>query len=78
MDWKNLIEHEHVEFLGFVTGMANFVAHSVSREETSILPYHAHWAVLVCRQWNALSKSVGSLAHTAWNALSKSVGSWPT
>ena len=66
IDWKNLIEHEHVEFLKFVTGSASFVAHGVLREEACSLPYHAHWAVLVCRQWNSLSKSVGSLGHLAW------------
>ena len=55
-----------MEFLRFVTGSASFVAHGVLREEASSLPYHAHWAVLVCRQWNSLSKSVGSLGHLAW------------
>ena len=55
-----------MEFLRFVTGSASFVAHGVLREEASSLPYHAHWAVLVCRQWNSLNKSVGSLGHLAW------------
>ena len=65
VDWKNPTKHEHVEFLTIFSGTASFVAHGVLREETSSPPYHTHWAVAVCRQWNTHSKSVGSLGHLA-------------